>query len=226
MQRIVEQELLDEDIGTPQEIEASLRSIAHANRRFGGDRLHARLLARALARVPPGQRPHILEIGSGRAEVLRNALLRLQISAEITLLDRRASHLPDPQTWPAELRPRIIVGDGLSLPFANASADIASCSLLLHHLEPPEIMRFLDEVARVARVAIVINDLERTAIHHRLAQLRSYFDPSRISVHDGPASVRRAYTYREFEHMLAKTGRSFALERAYLFRLGAVVWCR
>jgi hypothetical protein len=37
--------------------------------------------------------------------------------------------------------------------------------------------------------------------------------------------VRRAYTFRELERMLANTGCSFVLERAWLYRLGAVLWC-
>jgi hypothetical protein len=86
-------------------------------------------------------------------------------------------------------------------------------------------MRFLAEAQRVARVAVVINDLERTALHYRLAQLNRIIDRSRISRHDGPVSVRRAYTCRELTHMLENTGRSFLLERAWLYRLGAVLWC-
>jgi ubiquinone/menaquinone biosynthesis C-methylase UbiE len=225
MQRIVEEEWLDRGDGTPQEIEAALRSIAHVNRRFGGERLHARLLARAVAQVPQGQCPHIMEVASGRGEVLRGALARLNVSADITLLDRNQRHLPDSQTWPADLTPRIVTGNALDLPFADASVDIVACCLFLHHLEPPEVMRFLAEAMRVARVAVVINDLERNAIHHRLAQLRSLVDPSRLSEHDGPVSVRRAYTCRELAGMLANTRRRFSIERAYLFRLGAIVWC-
>jgi hypothetical protein len=37
--------------------------------------------------------------------------------------------------------------------------------------------------------------------------------------------VRRAYTFRDLERMLASTGCSFVLERAWLYRLGAVLWC-
>jgi ubiquinone/menaquinone biosynthesis C-methylase UbiE len=226
MERLVEEEWLDREHCTPQEIEMSLRSIQAVNRRFGGDRLHARLLARALTRVAGAQRPHILEVASGEAEVLRTALLRLKISADVTLLDRRAEHLPDPENWRPQLAaPRLVPGDALNLPFPDASVDIVSCCLFLHHLEPPQVMRFLAEAQRVARVAVILNDLERISVHYRLAQLNSLVDPSRISRHDGPVSVRRAYTFRELERMLANTSRSFVLERAWLCRLGAVLWC-
>jgi ubiquinone/menaquinone biosynthesis C-methylase UbiE len=233
MERVVDDEWLDEDLGTPEEIDSALHAISFANRRFGGVRLHARLLRQALDRVPQEQRPHIrphiLEVASGHADVLQRALLQPEIAAiapDITLLDRSAVHLPDPRSWPAALpTPRVVAGDALDLPFADASVDIVSCCLFLHHLEPQQIARYFAEAERVARVAVVINDLERGSVHYRLAQLNRIIDRSRISRHDGPVSVRRAYTYGELARMLTNTGRSFLLERAWLYRLGAVLWC-
>jgi ubiquinone/menaquinone biosynthesis C-methylase UbiE len=228
MKRVVEEEWLDVDAGEPQEIDAALHSISLANHRFGGERLHLRLLQRVLERITDRTRPpQILEVASGRADVLRQAIARLGVTPEVFLLDRSAAHLPRPDAWPANLpTPQLHVGDALALPFADSSVDIVSCCLFLHHLEPPQIARFFAEAQRVARVAVVINDLERTAVHYRLAQLNRLIDASRISRHDGPASVRRAYTHREFVRMLTDTGCTFSLERAFLFRLGAILWCR
>ena len=140
MKRVVEEEWLDRDLGTSEEIDSALRAITLANRRFGGVRLHARLLQRALARVTHGSRPHILEVASGRGDVLRAALQRLGCGVpDVMLLDRSASHLPDPRAWPAGLpTPRILAGDALELPFPDSSVDIVSCCLFLHHLEPPQ----------------------------------------------------------------------------------------
>jgi ubiquinone/menaquinone biosynthesis C-methylase UbiE len=226
MERIVEDEWLDDDRGTPAEIDAALHAVTLANQRFGGVRLHARLLHRALGCASRAQRPHILEVASGRADVLQGALLQLGVAAEVTLLDRSAAHLPDPCAWPSALpAPRTVTGDALALPLPDASVDIVSCCLFLHHLEPPQITRYLAESQRVARVAVIINDLERNALHYRLAQLNRVIDRSRISRHDGPASVRRAYTYSELARMLENTGRCYFLERAYLYRLGGILWC-
>ena len=238
MERVVENEWLDDDWRTPEEIDLALRAISLVNLRFGGVRLHARLLRQALARVPgetqpripPRILPRVLEVASGHADVLQAALRQLAIAGtlmpEITLLDRTRHHLPDPHSWPAELSPpRAVVGDALDLPFPDASVDIISCCLFVHHLEPPEVARFLAEARRVARVAVVINDLERSGLHYRLAQLNRFIDPSPLSRHDGPVSVRRAYTRSELARMLADTGLSFDLERAWLCRLGAVLWC-
>ena len=226
MQRLVDEEWLDFDQGTKAEISSALRSISLVNRLFGGDRLHARLLQSAIARIPPHEpAPHILEVACGHADVLQAALLRLAAPIRVTLLDRSAQHLPDRSAWPQSLEPpQFLVGDALAIPLPDRSVDIVSCCLFLHHLEPPQAARFLDEALRVARVAVVINDLERTRLHYGLAQLFSEVDRSRISRHDGPVSVRRAYTHRELTLMLANTGHAFTLERSYLYRLGAIVW--
>ena len=40
-------------------------------------------LKQALTRVPREQRPHILEVASGRADVLQAALLQLRVAAQI-----------------------------------------------------------------------------------------------------------------------------------------------
>ena len=234
MERVVEQEWLDSDRGTRAEIDAALRSVSRVNQRFGGVRLHARLLQRALAGVehasqaprPHISNPHILEVACGRADVLRQALIATGITAEVTLLDRSQCHLPQDGEWgPSLPRPHLVAGDALALPLEDKSVDVAACCLFLHHLEPAEISRFLAEACRVARVAVIINDLERTRVHYWLARLNGLTDPSRISRHDGPASVRRAYTYGELGGILQRTGRRFELQRAFLYRLGAVLWC-
>jgi len=70
---------------------------------------------------------------------------------DVTLLDRSAAHLPDPRPWPSALpTPRVVAGDAPALPFPEASVDIVSCCLFLHHLEPPQITRYLAEARRVA----------------------------------------------------------------------------
>ncbi len=158
--------------------------------------------------------------------MLQAALLRLVGAVDVTLLDRSAVHLPDPRAWPVSVAcASRFDGRCARSTVPGLERRYRRLLLLLHHLEPPQIVRYLAEAQRVARVAVVINDLERSAIHYRLAQLNRILDPSRISRHDGPVSVRRAYTRRELARMLTDTGRSFHLERAWLYRLGAVLWC-
>ncbi len=189
--------------------------------------MHLRLLQRVLHGVTA--RPlHILEVAAGRADALRCALLRFRLphaAVRVTLLDRSAQHLPVPAEWSAPLpRPELLPGDALSLPLPDKSVDVVSCCLFLHHLDEPQVQCFFREALRVARVAVLVNDLERRSLHYMLAWLFSLVDPSRLSRHDGPVSVRQAYTRAELEAMLHKNGYRFEVFGGYLFRLGIVVW--
>ncbi len=143
----------------------------------------------------------------------------------VMLLDRSTQHLPAAASWPVSLpRPELLTGDALQLPLADGSVDVVSCCLFLHHLNEQEAKRFFEEALRVTRVAVVVNDLERHPVHYVLARLFSLVDPSRLSRHDGPISVRQAYTRGEIEALLRKGGYRFETMRGYLFRLGVVVW--
>jgi ubiquinone/menaquinone biosynthesis C-methylase UbiE len=133
-----------------------------------------------------------------------------------TLLDRQATHLPR--------LPGVVVGDALNLPFPPESFDLVTCSLFVHHLEPAALKHFVQEALRVARIALVINDLVRTRLHLALVVAARPLFRSRMAWRDGIVSVRRAYTEQELRALLAKTGRRVEFSRHYLQRVGVIVW--
>lgn len=227
--RVQEEEWLDEDLGTPEEVASALRSLRWVNRFFGGNRMHRHLLQRVLTRVPAGAPLHLMEVASGRGDVLAEAASRLRLKRarlRITLLDRSAEHLPGERAaWPANLpEPERIAADALDIPLADNSVDVVSNCLFFHHLTEAQAARYLREALRVARIAVVVNDLERHWLHYRLSRLFSLIDPSRLSKHDGPVSVRRAYTTEEVRELAEATGRSYELRRGFLFRYGLILW--
>jgi hypothetical protein len=62
-------------------------------------------------------------------------------------------------------------------------------------------------LARVATVGVVVNDLTRATIHWLGAMaLGRCCTGNRYSRHDGPLSVRRAYTPREMSALLLGAG--------------------
>jgi SAM-dependent methyltransferase len=238
------EEWLDEDGGSAEEVRSALRSLRVVNRWFGGESTHRWLLERAVrgsGLAVAGKELEVLEVAAGRATALAAAGLALRrqgVRVKATLLDRQASHLPKDgdgaeggAAWPKELEPpKLVQGDALRMPLEDGSVDVVSCCLFCHHLGPEEVVRFCREAVRVARVAVVINDLERTRVHYGLARLFSLVDPSRLSRHDGPVSVRQAYSRGELRGLLEEAVRGMGrgmrveVERRYLFRLAATVW--
>jgi hypothetical protein len=221
-------EWLDEDAGAPSEVASALRSLRFVNRWFGGNRVHRLLLQQAASAQGnlPARSLTVLEVAAGRAAALAAAAAALHRKGTVlhaTLLDRRTSHLP--KTWPPHLpAPTLLTGDALALPLPDNSVDIVSCCLFLHHLDPQQAAAFLQEAIRVSRVAVLINDLERTRTHYALARAFALVDPSRLSRHDGPVSVRQAHSAPELRALLTATGRKWQLHRRFLYRHAAILW--
>jgi hypothetical protein len=72
---------------------------------------------------------------------------------------------------------------------------------------------------------VLINDLIRSRLHLLLVYLGLPLFRSRITWHDAPASVRRAYTCDEMRVLLADVGaREVQVSRHYLFRMGVLLW--
>ena len=90
--------------------------------------------------------------------------------------------------------------------YPDDAFDIVHASLLLHHLEPEAARALLSEMARVARVGVVLNDLVRGRRFLLGAWLLTRVLRNRFTRSDAPLSVRRAYTVSELTALLATAG--------------------
>ncbi len=201
-------ELLDGPLDDPATLTANLRDLARINRLTGGTRLSERAIA-AL-----GGSATLLDVGTGGADIPMTLLARARAAGRpltVTATDSRDEVLAAARrARPAIERTsglELAIADGRGLPYPDAAFDVAHASLVLHHLEPDEAVAFLRELRRVARRGIVVNDLVRGRIFwlggwllvHAIAR-------SRYTRHDGPLSVRRAYSRTELRALLAVAG--------------------
>jgi len=223
MKRQVIPELLDSDAGTAAEISAALADLRRINRWFGGVSTTASMVEHVADKLK-AQSLSLLEVAAGAGHVPQAASVRAQrkgLAVQITLLDRAHSHLRNGFGNGAHA----VAGDALALPFADASFTLVSCCLFVHHLEPQEVVQFVDEGLRACRVAVLINDLVRHPLHLALAYASLPLYRSRITHHDALASVRRAYTQEEMYEMLRKTRAArVEIRRHPLFRMGVITW--
>jgi ubiquinone/menaquinone biosynthesis C-methylase UbiE len=231
MRRVVVPELLDGGWGEPQDITASLADLRRVNRWFGGIHTSVQLVTQA-ARSLPCSRISLLDVAAGSGDIalaLQRQLSRRNLHLEITILDRLLSHLqnaPRPVGNDGWLRPpRLIAGDALALPFRDSCFDLVACALFAHHLEPDELILFVNEALRVSRAAVLINDLRRNVFSLALVYAGLPLFRGRMSWHDGLASVRRAYTMPEMREILSQTRAArIQMFPSYLFRMGIIVW--
>lgn len=203
-------ELLDQPGHAREVLAENLRDLARVNRWLGGNWLTLHALERVLAepaaiqRVPPGEY-RVLDVGSGgadmpaamfawgRARGIRIRPFALDLSPEILDVARQRQG-----AWAD-----FLVADGCHLPFADASFDVAACSLVLHHLGPKNAIALLREMARVARGGIIVNDLVRSGPGYVGAWLFSRMTTrNQLTRHDAPLSAQRAYTWREMRRLL------------------------
>ncbi|HYG99131.1 MAG TPA: methyltransferase domain-containing protein [Terriglobales bacterium] len=219
MKRVVIPELLDSDLGSPDEVRTSLADLRRINRWFGGMSTTRALVKRVVDRTGR-TKLSLLEVAAGSGDIplaTAHQLRKTGVDLEITLLDRATSHLDG-------FRPSV-AADALALPFRDESFDVISCALFAHHLEPLDLQIFITETLRVSRVAVLINDLRRSALHLALIYAGMPLFRSRLTRHDAIASVRRAYTPHEIRTILHSSGvHRVEFFRTYLCRMGILIW--
>jgi len=191
-------ELLDDPRLPSEEMCQSLEDIDLVHRRWRADRVLVRHLAPRLRAM--GRPARILDVGAGSGSVadrLGRALCRTGPRARIVALDRQWRHLAAGRRL-CRGRPPAVGADAFRLPFADGAFDFAISTLFLHHFSPEENRAMLREFLRVARRGFAVLDLRRHLVPTLALALagRTIFR-THISVRDGVASLRQAYTRAE-----------------------------
>jgi hypothetical protein len=203
-------EVLDGAVGAA-DLAATLADIDRLNAWFGGDALTRGQIRRLAAGVPRDRPLRVVDVGGGAATFAgrlvtwarrRGRSIRVVVverdRAVIALARRVASTHPDVL---------LVQGDAAALPFRERAVDIVTSSLTLHHLEPEQAVAGLREMAATARIAVVVNDLLRRRLSLGLVWLATRLLRCHpISRHDGPLSVRRAYSRDEVRALARRAG--------------------
>ena len=204
-------ELLDGPLDDPRALRANLRDLRRINRLLGGASLSAEAIDALAAHRAELT---LLDIGTGGADIPLALIERARARSRrltIVAIDNRAEILAAAvHTTPAVAATaglELHVADGRSLPYPDRSFDVAHASLVVHHLPPDAAVELLGEMARVARLGVVVNDLRRSRLGWLGAWLVGHLlTANRYTRHDAPLSVRRAYQVHEMATMLRAAG--------------------
>jgi ubiquinone/menaquinone biosynthesis C-methylase UbiE len=188
-----------------------LADIARLNALFGGRSLTLLHVKQLAARLPPLQTLTVLDVGTGGGDVPREIVRwarRMRRPIRLFALDREpAAARVTLDLGRAYPEIAVLQGDAVDLPVRSGSVDVAISSLTLHHLDEAAAVRHLAEMDRVARHGIVVNDLMRSRTAYALVWLATrLFTRNRMSRHDGPMSVQRAYVREEVRALCEKAG--------------------
>jgi hypothetical protein len=117
-----------------------------------------------------------------------------------------------------------VVADVRRLPFADGAFDVVTASLFLHHFDEEGLPAILAGLHRLARRALVVNDLHRAIVPYLFG--RAAFPllfRSRVSVEDGLLSIRRGFRAGELRAAFARAGLpTVTIRRQFPYRLLAV----
>jgi ubiquinone/menaquinone biosynthesis C-methylase UbiE len=212
-------ELLDGELD-PVLLRGNLDDLERVNRWLGGIVLSRRALVALLAgRVRPDRSIQLLDVGTGAGDIpatLHRWFRVRGVDLRATATDTRPEIVEEARrrTNGVEALTVELTGED-ALPFGDASFDIAHVSMVVHHLEQRPAVELLRELARVSRLGVVVNDLDRTEASWLGAlALARVATRNRYTRTDGPMSVQRAWRPPEVERMAAEAG----LQRTGSFR--------
>lgn len=211
-------ELMDDPHCNPQRLHATLRRFALVNRMVSGWGTIYRLRIRDLLSELP--RPaRVLDIGSGGGDVIAQ-LARLAARDGFTVEwtgadpDRRAHDVASRAAVPhATFR----CADAETLLAEGQRYDLVISNHLLHHLEASELKDFAATSQRLARIAVLHNDICRSRLAYALYSVGiSPFAPGTFLRVDGLRSIRRSYRPAELSSAL---GPDWSVSSPVSFRL-------
>jgi 2-polyprenyl-3-methyl-5-hydroxy-6-metoxy-1,4-benzoquinol methylase len=98
----------------------------------------------------------------------------------------------------------------------SQSFDIVYCCLFLHHFTEEQAIQMLSRMRQLAKVAVIVDDLQRTPLGLWLAKLGCYLlSRSPVVRFDGPQSVRAAFTTHEAIELARQAGMNHCVVRKH-----------
>ena len=222
---------MDDDTLPQASLRANLADLRRANRWLGGTALVRHYLLPRIQALPPGYRPTLLDVGTGGADIPSAFLGWLGQQGQrgwCVGADVSQPVIGAARQWVTSGGSVCLTqADGRALPWPNESFDFVLCTLTAHHLSEAGVVALLGEMARVARRTVLVTDLDRSRLALVGVWLAAHLTlRSPLTRHDGPLSVRRAYTVREARALAGQAGLPAARARAHPLFRWALVWDR
>lgn len=222
--RIYEEELLDAGEGTDEDVARSLTDLRRINRFLGGKRVVLHALWSCLDGVNSNS-VSLLDVGTGSADIpMAAAALCKQLGfdpfvAAVDLSERNLRVARERLGVSSDIH--FVRADSLKLPFPARSFDFVTASLFLHHFRDDDVVRLLADFGRIARRAVIVNDLVRNLVQYYFTRLAGPFlGWSFLTRNDGPVSVLRGFTADEMDNLARRAGlENRKVRRLFPYRL-------
>ena len=225
--RIYEEELLDAGEGTDEDVARSLSDLRRINQFLGGTRVVVRAISSFLQDGSLKQ-ISLLDVGTGSADVpmaVSESCRMKGIDTFIAAVDLSERNLRISRAQlgvSSEIQ--LVRADSLRLPFAARSFDFVTASLFLHHFRDEDVVRLLADFGRIAKRAVIVNDLIRNLVPYYFTRITGpILAASFLTRNDGPVSVLRGFTTGEMKELAKRAGLKVReTKRMFPYRLSMV----
>ena len=196
-------EMMDDADVAVETLQRVLDDLDRANSLLGGNKITLNAVERMIAE-DGGISYTILDMGCGNGSMLReivNLGRRLNITINAIGIDLSQKGLDIAKAASTDF-PEIsyLKQDILALSPDDLKCDILLCTLTMHHFYSENIPVFLKQFTKLARIGIVINDLQRSALAYYLFKgFSAIFIRTKIAKHDGLVSIQSGFTKVELE---------------------------
>lgn len=201
--RIETEEIMDREELSMKELKNAYRDIHLSNVLLGGYRPTFQAIL-DLCEEQGLTSFRVLDVGCGEGSMLRYLAARFRRKGyDVHFLgldlNTQAINLGKQQS---SLFPEIefLEGDFLDKSISVPKCEFVISTLTLHHFKDAEIPAFLSRCLSIASIAVIINDLQRSAWAYRLFKIFStVFIRSGIAKKDGLMSIRKGFTRKNLE---------------------------
>jgi len=190
------------------ELRACLRDLMKVNRTVLGYRPTLHWLAQfARGAEPP---LHIVDVGCGGGDMLRRIeawARRNHVTVRLTGVDRNPLVIAAAGAFSGPKSSIEWIASEAGAYRPSSRIDLVISSLFTHHLSDAEVVGFLQWMERYATRGWFINDLRRGAVTYYLFKLLAWaMRWHRFVRHDGPVSIRRSFTPRDWSRYVNGAG--------------------
>lgn len=223
--RRLDPEWMDRLDNPPEAVAGALHDIGLVNRALGGRRALLRAMDPFLEAQPRHFPLEVLDVGTGGGDLPMEMVLlgkRRGKRVRVTAVDRDpAAGRVAACTVAAHPEIRVVRADANRLPFKKGSFDLVTASMFLHHFDHRGVVRLLSTFRRLARRAVLVNDLRRHLLPWAFIGLTARATLRYpMFIHDAPLSVLRGFTDEELLRAARESGvERPQVERRWPFRL-------
>lgn len=221
--RSSEKELLDSEEIPQKDLFRNLKELDTINRLLGGYQVIFRGINKLIPK-PRKQTIHILDIGSGGGDTLRQIYRKFQskLDLHLTGVDLKSDCVHYAEKRNKNLPIHFIESDYKDI-FRleeNIQYDIITASLFCHHLSDEELIKLFSWMNKNAKTGFIINDIHRNPwAYYSIKGITKLFSKSHLVKNDAALSVLRAFKKAELESLLQQAGiENYRIEWIWAFR--------